>query len=245
MRIAICENDADDLALLQQMTQDCLQHLRSEATLCTYTDARQLACDIRDGMYFDAFLLDILMPEISGIELGEQIRKKNATAPIVYTTTSQDFAMEAFGVHALRYLVKPVRETELMEAIDSIQLHLASLGERPYCIRTRDGLVSVDLQRIVCVENSARTLVITLEDGTLVRSVSNRVAFEQKIAPLLEDAAFIQPHKSYAVNMRYIYTLTGDSITLDDGGIVPVSRHNATMTKKRYLQYLSANTATC
>lgn len=65
----------------------------------------------------DVAILDINMPEMSGIELARHMQKLESTPAIIFATAFDDYALEAFEVNAIDYLVKPVRAERLLAAL--------------------------------------------------------------------------------------------------------------------------------
>lgn len=63
----------------------------------------------KSGRY-DLFLLDIIMPHMSGIALAQNIRKRSKRAKLVFLTTSREYGIEAIGMKASGYLLKPIQE---------------------------------------------------------------------------------------------------------------------------------------
>lgn len=82
-----------------------------------YTDAVRLYQKIQEKDFADIYILDMIMSEKSGIDIGTLIRSSNKESIIIYITSSDDFAMEAYGVRAVRYLLKPVSEEQFCEAL--------------------------------------------------------------------------------------------------------------------------------
>lgn len=67
---------------------------------------------------FDLYLLDIVMPEQNGIEVGLSIRKLDGLGLIVYLTTSPDYAVDSYLTNAFHYLLKPVRWEQMVSVLD-------------------------------------------------------------------------------------------------------------------------------
>ncbi|WP_127588350.1 response regulator [Paenibacillus koleovorans] len=85
-----------------------------------YTSAK--ACfDRLDQDQPDILFLDINMPEMNGLEVSERIRKSGRDLPFVYITAHSEYAIEAFGLNALDYLLKPVTSRRLVDTLDRIQ----------------------------------------------------------------------------------------------------------------------------
>ena len=82
------------------------------------SDSAALYRRIQNGEQWDVYILDILMSEKTGIDIGGLLHRTGAKSPIIYVTSSDDFALAAYGVHAVRYLLKPVREEDFFEALD-------------------------------------------------------------------------------------------------------------------------------
>lgn len=71
-------------------------------------DAAVLYDRIQEGEQAEIYILDMIMAKRTGIDLGSLIRKVGGDSVIIYITSSDEYAMEAYGVHAVRYLLKPV-----------------------------------------------------------------------------------------------------------------------------------------
>ena len=62
------------------------------------------------------------MPKRDGISLAREIRKKGDETMVIYTSSTTEYAMDAFGIHALGYLLKPVEYTELKKTLDMTKI---------------------------------------------------------------------------------------------------------------------------
>lgn len=238
--IAICDNDAPDLQILTGFTEEYLsEHPGVDGHICAFQSAPALKGALERGEKYCVFLLDIVMPGIDGIEMGKAIRALDSDVPVIYTTSAEEYALGAFQNHAIRYLVKPVERAELFSALDLAFALVSAREGRRYTVRSKDGIVSLSGRDIVAVENRSRAAIYSLRDGSMVKSVSLRGAFEDSVRPLPEDPDFMRPHKSYFVNMRYICSLRAGSLTLDDGREIPVSRGCYADANRTYLNFLA------
>ena len=179
------------------------------------------------------------MPEKSGIDLGNKLRRCGSEKTIIYITSSNEFAMEAYDVHAIRYLLKPLREDQLFEALDCAFSYSEPANGSRYLVRTKGGLVSVLYSQIEYIENSSRMLAVHLVNGEVIKSIFIRGSFDEEIRELASDSSFLHVHKSFLVNMRYVRQLDRDSILLESGSSIPISRKRAADVKKEYLTYIS------
>jgi len=102
--------------LLSDIAADCPHELVGEA------DDAQAALDGIAKLNPDIVLLDVQMPATTGIELAERLPKNATGSPaVIFVTAYDQFAFKAFEVHALDYLLKPVRAARLQEAIQRVK----------------------------------------------------------------------------------------------------------------------------
>ncbi len=239
LKIAICDDrkkNADEIGAYVDAYFRASAYGKYEVTV--FFDGEELLENIKKHSY-DIYFLDILMPGLNGVELGGLIREENKKAVIVYITVSREFSFEAFGVRAFQYLQKPVKKEKLFEVLNEIVSLLERKASSRVCIRTKEGLVNVKIEDVIYVENIARCAVYRLKNGKQVVSVCNRGTFEKSVSPLNENCGFVQPHKSYFVNMHYIHTFANKCISLDDGTQIAVSRKRFAEAKRLYLEFLA------
>lgn len=235
LRIAVCDDSAREVAKVAALLSEY-----GNTEFDIYTSSKELYEVVRCGLTsYDIFILDMVMPEVNGIELGKLIRRKMNRSAIVYLTISQEFAMQAYQIFAEMYLLKPVEKEALYTALDRIQGRMKERAVRIFTLRTAQGLFTASYSDIIYIEEVARVLKMFLVDGQVVESVYVRTSFETSVAELLEAREFIQIHKSFIVNMEYIKKITSTQLTLLNDTVLPISRRNTTNTKKAYLKFLA------
>lgn len=179
------------------------------------------------------------MSGTTGIDLGNQIKSSGSSSAIIYITSSDDFALDAYSTHAVRYLLKPVEEEHFFEALD----YARSFQERNkgpvYLVKTKQGLVSIPCSKIEYVENISRMLNVHLTDGTAITSIFIRKSFDEEIKALLQEGNFMQVHKSFLINLNYVKRLEGNSIIMDSGADIPISKKNTANVKRQYLLFIA------
>jgi DNA-binding LytR/AlgR family response regulator len=236
LRIAICD---DTEAELEQML----------ALANAYIAGRGLAADVRafghpdvlltayETETFHIFLLDMVMPMVNGLELGRSIRRISTDAQIIYITTEPGFALDAYAVNPLHYLLKPVDRQAFFSALD-LAVEKVNFGEELHVtVKTRQGLRTLSADAIACCEYVRHSVVYTLLNGERVETTTITGSFANHIAPLLQDRRFIQPHAAYAVNMSRVERLSREEFTLRGGFLVPVSGKQYTSVRNAYMSY--------
>ena len=99
--------------------------------------------------------------------------------------------------------------------------------------------MAVPYSKIEYIENYSRVLNIWLTDGELIKSIFIRKSFNEEIKEIAEDKSFIQVHKSFLINMRYVKKLTQKTVLMESGKSIPVSKNRAADVKKEYLLFVT------
>lgn len=116
LRVLIVDDEAPARARLKDVLADCSAEMKLELVGEAAT-ARE-ALDVLATAPADVILLDIRMPEMDGIELAQHLQKLPRPPAIVFTTAYDAYAIRAFEVHAIDYLLKPIRAARLKDALE-------------------------------------------------------------------------------------------------------------------------------
>lgn len=241
IRVAIC----DDLpAELESVSQFLLEYARLhpeyDITTFPYNSPHHLLSALDRGQQHEIYILDIIMPGMSGIELGRAIRRANHICTIIFCTVSPEYALESYHVQAQNYLLKPFQPKTLFQsltqAIHRLQLDLA----RGISFRAGTGVVFLPFHDIVYIESVRRRMVFHCTDGKTITSLALRGSLENALSDLLSDPRFFQPHKSFVVNMHHIRLLLEANITLGNGVVIPIASRRQSDALDRYLDFLSS-----
>ncbi|WP_129841005.1 LytTR family DNA-binding domain-containing protein [Streptomyces sp. RFCAC02] len=191
---------------------------------------------------FDAVFLDISMPGLDGMAVARVLRMLSAPPAIVFVTASERHAVEAFGIGAADYLLKPVRAERLAEAV-----------ARVAAPRGRTGAAARDLDElaVVQVETGRRTVFVRRDDvhyaeaqGDYVRlhTAAGTHLVRLSLSHLEEvwgPAGFVRAHRGYLVAVHWVRDLRASSsaglLARTPAGEVPVSRRHARALKERLL----------
>ena len=112
MKIIICDDSIEDLIKIEKLLQKFLESLEdTDVMVEKFTNPSRLYDKISQKELADIYILDMLMKEKTGIDIGSQLRKISNKNVILYITSSDDFALDAYRVHAARYLLKPDRKS--------------------------------------------------------------------------------------------------------------------------------------
>jgi len=115
MRVFIVDDEPPARNRLRDLLNDCNAQLPLEIT--GEASNGQEALDMLTDTTADVVLLDIRMPQMDGIELAQHLQKLPKPPAIIFTTAYDDYAIKAFELHAIDYLLKPIRLGRLFEAL--------------------------------------------------------------------------------------------------------------------------------
>lgn len=119
MKIALCDDDEKELSNIRSLLDSYQKTHNIPFTYQEYHSSCELALRTSKER-FDIYLLDILMPHMTGMQLAREIRTFDHAADIIFLTTSSDFAVESYTVKATNYLMKPVSSNAFFAAMDDI-----------------------------------------------------------------------------------------------------------------------------
>ncbi len=232
LRVAICDDDAAEADRVAGIVR-----AYADFDVVSYTSSRELAGHIMDGAVFDLYLLDVVMPPPDGIDLARLIRESDDTAAILYLTSHDGRALDAFRVRASQYLVKPVDGDTLRRELDVALAAVQARNAKTFLLKTKDGTVALPFHRIAYCELHGRILRCVASDGEEHCGVTLRTSFDAAVAPLMADSRFIRPHTSFAANLDHVLSIQGNALLMKTGVSLPIAHGAARETKKRYLQH--------
>jgi len=185
----------------------------------------------------DLLLLDIQMPKLDGFEVLELLDRSPV---VVFVTAHDDYALRAFEVHALDYLLKPFSPERFRQVLERVKRMLLR-PEREPVAGLANTLRATPLQRIVIRLDDGTIQVVPLarvdyieasDDAVLVATAGTKLRKQQPIGDLaqqLDPNRFVRVHRSYIVNIERIeklelYAKDSRTALLRDGTRLPVSR---------------------
>jgi len=233
MNVLICDDIRDEGLELAIMSSSLTKK-------CHYFDRASGALShIEKGAKVDVCFLDIIMPEMNGIELARQIRKiewdKKAEArKIVFVSASNEYAAESFEVNAFSYLLKPPAPKKVKNILQEIIGIKKAKDLSGIPISTKTMTRFLYFHEISFIEVINYKVYFNLIDGSIIAITSPLGALLPKI---MEDRRFAQCHRSFVVNMSDTKTIQDNIIVMYSGKQIPISRKYAGF-RNEYIEYL-------
>lgn len=173
----------------------------------------------------DLILLDIQMPELSGFDL---LKKLHNPPLIIFTTARHDYAVQAFELDVLDYLVKPIPFERFEKAVRKADEYLEFKKMRTTSTdASKDSLMikadyrihKIMVESIEYIEGLSEYVKIHTAERIYVPFASLK-----ELADQLPSTKFIRIHKSYIISLAHITSYNHQSVTLKNGKVLPVGR---------------------
>lgn len=168
----------------------------------------------------DVLFLDIQMPYLDGFSVLQELDKPPL---VIFTTARHDFAVKAFDIQALDYLVKPIEKHRFEQAVIRAKDQLTArqkTGEVPILeIQSDYKKIRIAASDILCVEGFDEYVKIHTRDKLHIT-----LAALKDILKKLPAGEFVQVHKSFLVNLREVNAHNATTLTLNTGQKVPIGR---------------------
>lgn len=235
LQIAVCDDNIDELSNMVQLIDlyRTSRHLNCEHAV--FPNGFELVSALEKGNRFDIYCLDIMMPGFTGIDAAKEIRTFDKTAPILFFTSSPEFALESYSVKAINYVLKPISKEKLFFTFDELLEQIkAKEEEDAVIVKSNEGIQKILISNLAFAEVIGRNVLYHLRSGKVVECTE---PFSSVCDSLLKYGCFIKPHRSYLVNMQYVDTIENHQITLQTLSAVPVAQGKAKEIKQQYLNY--------
>ena len=186
----------------------------------------------------DLVLLDVQMPKLDGFEVLELLGRDQ---PVIFVTAYDQYALRAFEVHAVDYLLKPFSVERFQEAMQRARERRRAKAALPLEELVRDARPRTGPAERVLIRDGANVHVLPADAIDYVEAQDDYVAFKSAgkqylkdqtlaaVEAMLDPARFVRIHRSFILNIDRIakvelYAKDSRMATLRDGTRLPVSR---------------------
>ena len=195
----------------------------------------------------DIVFLDIEMPGYNGFQLLDFFDE--IQFEIVFTTAYSEFALKAFQVSAIDYLLKPIQIDQLINAVNKVerirgnslvnervqtlQANLEDFKIKKIVIPLSEGSLFIELKEIIYLKAEGSYVNFFLKDGTKILASKNIKDFEEQ---LTQTEGFFRTHRSFLINTAFITNISSDNtgVTLNGNAEITIARER----KQDFIQFL-------
>jgi two-component system LytT family response regulator len=226
MRILICD---DDVLIIEQIRKYCQNFFNKIQVKCPelvcFSDGETLLSDEGEK---DILFLDIEMPGMNGIYVGNELKTRNENIIIFIVTSYSEYLDEAMRFHVFRYLSKPLDKQRFFRNMkDAVDLYNSMTVKIP--IETKQGVHTLPASSIVAVEAQGRKITVHTVKGDF-ESIHTIKYWEN----LLPKNHFFQTHRSFIINFEYVTDFDHTLVHMND------NQFHAYLTKRKYSSFKEA-----
>lgn len=236
--IALCDDESAELDKIEEML-GAYKEDREEGESFAYRTERfdsgeALLHQMKEKDFVPDFLImDIFMPGETGISAVRQMREDGIQSPVVFLTSSMEFALDAYGVDAIQYLVKPLDQEKFYHVMDIVSSALQRRQEEYIMVKAAGGIRKIRLEQIIYCETQKNYQILHLEtEECRLRMTSG------KMHELLEKfPQFAKCGSSYIINVEHIVAMAREELRMDDGSRIYIPKKWVKEIKERYFAY--------
>lgn len=229
LRIAICDDEAVAVSIIEKKIRDLFCRSGISPEILTYTSGLTLRDEIARGAEFQILFLDVDMPDLSGIRLGEYLRNTLYTGYIIFISSQEQQVFDSLRVSPFRFVRKRKFNEEIGIVIGDLLQELDRASGHYIMLKRGGQLVRVNPYDILYVESQRKLQYVHTTTQVLEINSSFGELMEE-----LQDYGFIQIHKSYFVNYRFIHSIEKTELILDNKESLPVSRQRLKEVKLKF-----------
>lgn len=234
MRILICDDDA---LIIEQLDKYISEYFERNALktpdISCFSSGEALFADTGEK---DILFLDIEMPGLNGIYVGNELKKRYPNLIIFIVTSYMEYLDDAMRFHVFRYLSKPLDKKRLFRNMkDALEVYHNANVKIP--VETREGVHAISVSDIISVEALGRKVIVhtTSKDFDSLHNM-------QYWKDHLPKQRFFQSHRSFLVNLEHITDFDHTLIHLCNHQFTAyLTRRKYTTFKEQYLLYLEGH----
>lgn len=221
LNIAVLDDEAAYVDRICRITETCMVRIGMEYKIRVYEKGRDILEELKRGVCFDIYLLDIQLPDVDGLETAKQIRRNFSEPILIYITNYVNYAVEAYEVNTYRYIPKQMLEEKLPQAYSSMEplLKKKRRQDRSYLIRWYSFQEKIFYRDIYYLKKEGKYVVFVHKNGeSRIRRSLEEVLEE------FQSEEFLMIDRGCAVNMEQVQSVKDRQVYLRNGENFPVSQ---------------------
>ena len=236
MKIAICDDKIEVIKQIENIISQTYMEMQVDFCTTCFDNGRDLLAEIQDkDVTFDILLLDIDMPEISGLEIAKTLRERNENIILIFISAYENYVFDIFEYNPLRFVRKLRILQELPIAMRAAEAVYQKNKKRYVIIHCDEGEVRIEETEIMYFDMVKRQIRICLADGRVYHTWRTMKELQQELSP----ERFSKVHSGCVVNLKYVSGYNSCEITLDNGERLTASRGGIKTFKEELSRYWS------
>lgn len=234
--IAICDDNAVFLSDFKKNIMNIMKNLYIPYTIEDFTSVTDFRKDLEEGKRYQLVFLDIEFPDCAtdGIDVAGFIRNQLAEAAmhIVFISSQPQYAMRLFDYQPFHFLIKPIQPKQLTNIL-SKSVSLWNCNNQTLQFFSGRENITLKIQHIIYIESFGRQKQIhcTFNEIYEVNTPFSKLLSE------LKPYDFISPHKSFIINYNKVKIWHRDSVIMENGEEIPISRAHQKKIQEFQIQH--------
>lgn len=233
IKVAVCDDNQEELKKIKLELQKIGQDIPAQLWVKEFQSGLELLF-YQEKEQFDIYLMDILMPDCNGIKVGKILRERGDKGAIIYLSSTKDFGVESYEVNAFYYLIKPISSEKLSSVLASAVSDLRKMKQESVLIKTQEKIEKIQAREIVYIESVDHNKEIHMSEKKIFYTRTTMECLWDMLSPT---GYFVSTHRSYIVNIDYIFHLDQKELILTDGTKILVSRGAFPLVQEAYFQH--------
>ena len=238
LKIALLDDDKTALLISKGAIESFFQEKNIAISLDAFNSPVNFLAMAKEENYRLVFL-DIDMPELNGLEVGEQVKAINPQTDIIYLSQREDLVFDTLKLHPFGFIRKSkiIQDfANVLELFVNTALNTNSENKK-ITISSKTETISADIDTIMYIEGNRNYQTFYLKDGSTFDARVLMGDLEVK----LKEHGFIRVHKGYLVNFLFIRTIGVNEVTLTNNKILPMSNKRKDSIMEEYLAITRKN----
>ncbi len=236
LRIAICDDNKTDLDRVSGLVEEYITRKDLPADLRTFDHPDKLITEC-EQFRPQVYILDIVMPMVTGIQAARELRWNQPDAQIIFATSEPSYALESFDVNPINYILKPIKKEKLFATLDMAIARVQTDGLRSVTIKVKGGFQTLHTDEILYIDYRNHVVSYHLASGDSISTPTLRIGFSEYLKENHSDETFVRCHESISVNVSAIDKLTKTEVTLRNKEQVPVSKSRYGEVTDAYMNF--------
>ena len=214
LKIAICDDEKEFCDSAERMLKLYMEEKGVSFQADTFGVPSDLADMTEKGTIYDVYLLDIYMPGVTGMSIATELRNRDIKSPIIFLTSSTDHALEAFGVDATHYLLKPYTKDSFYVGMDKAMQSIASHKNDSVILKVDNDYRSISVSKLIYCEAEDKYQRLYLENG---EKLLVRISGMELYKLLSEFDSFYHCGRAHIINLNHISRVTQSGAVFKNG----------------------------
>ena len=223
MKIAICDCDISSVKNLKRIIYTYADHFRMEIVIDWYASGEEL---LKSETHYSIVFLEYKLKGICGLEVAQRMKSINPYISVVFISGHTEFVFDSFKVNPYRFLVKPIKESDIFEMLDDFFKKMGS--DYSLWIKCGEDTVCMNTGEIYYLEANNKNCIIHLRDSRLKCNRTMAYVFNEM------PNHFSKINRAYVINLNFIEKYNNKEICLKNKEVLHIGRSFLKSFKDEY-----------